>query len=146
MKTIATLLGCGGVLMASWAIAPSPSKRAATPVVTLGPIEAPLPTPRVRVSNDQPVSVDVWYVRVGDAKTARRLGWVSGSATRTFLLPEDAGTIRLVVAPRGVGEPFVTGGIEVGPETDIGVELTPKLETSGLEVREMKVSRVAMSR
>jgi len=145
MKTIATLLCGGGVLLAGLVITPSATERATTAVVTLGPVEAPLPTPRVRVSNDHPDSVDVWYVEAGDAKSATRLGWVSGNATRTFLLPEDAGTIRLVAARRG-SQPFVTGGIEVGLDTDIGVELTPKLEASGVEVSELKVSREATSR
>jgi hypothetical protein len=88
MKTIATLLCGGGVLLAGLVITPSATERATTAVVTLGPVEAPLPTPRVRVSNDHPDSVDVWYVRDGDAKSAKRLGWAAGSATRTFCCRE----------------------------------------------------------
>jgi len=88
MKTLATLLCCGGVLVGGLAIAPSRDDGAVTASVTLGPLEAPLPTPRVRVSNDHPDSVDVWYVRDGDAKSAKRLGWAAGSATRTFCCRE----------------------------------------------------------
>jgi hypothetical protein len=138
---MATLLGGGGVLVAALAITPSSAERPNTAVVTLGPLEAPLPTPRVRVSNDHRDTVDVWYVRVGDPKSVRRLGWVADSATWTFQLPGDADVIRLVVAPGDGSTPLVTAAIDVGPDTDIGVELRPDLQAVSLEVRTLEVIR-----
>jgi len=125
MKTLATLLCGGGVLVAGLAITPSAAERPTRAVVTLGPLEVPLPTPRVRVSNGHPDSVDVWYVRDGEAKSAKRLGWVSESATRTFQLPEGVGPIQIAVAPQASGEPFVTGAIDVNLETTSGWRLRP---------------------
>jgi hypothetical protein len=144
MRTRTTMLFWGGMLAAGFAVAPAseeegargatgvartdaplmrdvPLNAATLPgrgVITLGPLEAPLLPPRVRVANDRSDVVNVFYV-VEATGAWRRLGSVSGMATEAFQVPESVGTIRLVLAPVGSEEAFVSGWIGVDEGTDM---------------------------
>ena len=138
MKTLATLLCCGGVVAAAFVVIPPADYE--TAVVTLGPLESPLLTPRIRVANERSDTVHVGY-RVDGAPGTYQLGSVAADATRTFAVPEGVGTIWIVTEPREGGERFVTGGIGVDLETDIGLAVAKTIARSRVEVAALRVVR-----
>jgi hypothetical protein len=170
MKTRTTVLFWGGMLAVGFAVGPGPEEDGArkTPVVvrtdapprrrdvplnaatltglrnrgviTLGPLEAPLLPPRVRVANDRSDVVNVFYV-VEATGAWQRLGSVSEMATATFQVPEDVGTIRLVLAPAGGEESFVSGWIGVDEGTDVALEAVEELGRSLVTVEALRVVR-----
>jgi len=170
MKTRTTMLFWGGMLAVGFAVGPAseeegtrrvpvvvrtdaPPRRRDVPlnaatmtglrnrgVITLGPLEAPLLPPRVRVANDRLDVVNVFYVVEGTGAW-RRLGSVSGTATETFQVPEDVGTIRLVLAPAGGEGSFVSGWIGVDEGTDVAVEAAEEIDQSRTAVGAVRVVR-----
>jgi hypothetical protein len=114
-------------------------------VVTLGPLEAPLLPPRVRVSNDRSDPVNVFYVVEGTG-VWQRLGSVSGMATETFQVPEDVGTIRFVLAVAGGEDAFMSGWIRVDEGTDAAVEAAEEIEESQVAVGVVRVVRPSSTR
>ena len=109
-----------------------------TGVVTVGPIMPTVSTPRVRVANDRPAPVDVWYVPVG-ADSGRRLGSVDAQATETFAVPGNVQEMRLLIRPQDArGSQYVTGDIAIGRETDVSLRVARELDRSTVEVQRVQ--------
>lgn len=108
-------------------------------VVSVGPLVPTVSTPRVRVANDRPAPVDVWYVPVG-ADSGRRLGSVDAQATETFAVPGNVQGMRLLVRPQDArSSQYVTSDIVIGQETDVSLRVALELDRSTVEVTELDV-------
>lgn len=96
-------------------------------------------TPRVRVANDRPDALDVWFVAVG-SDDLQHLGSVPGLATETFAVPMTVRVMRIVVQPQGInGKPYVTGDITVDLQTDVSVTVAIDLDRTKVLVSTLDV-------
>ena len=88
----------------------------------------------VSVSNQNPLDVDVFFA-AGSART--RLGTVVTGQTQSFELPApavSAGQVRIVVAPIGARDSYVSEPLTIADGDQVNVRVGPKLAQSSTTV------------
>jgi hypothetical protein len=136
MKTLIAVVGAGilvGIAGDRW------TPREAMPVITVGPIEAPVLPPRIRAENAHSADVTVWYAGAEDGAPLR-LGRVPPMATVTFPLPAGVGPGRIVVEAGAAR--FVSQEVAGGADLDVGLEVVSPIEQSRVQVLRLEVVRV----
>jgi hypothetical protein len=151
MKTLALLLVAGALAglarTGSWSHDVTPLDRAEAgsaegmAFVAYGPIESPLPLPRVRVTNSRLDQVDILYVAPG-VEGIHELGWVPAGATRTFQVPDIVSSLRIVAQSWAGDEQFVSGDIEIDGFTDVALEVVDTMDSSVVAVTEVHLVSV----
>jgi hypothetical protein len=114
--------------------------RAEAPVVTVGGIESPLPTPRVLVRNLHPAAVEVSYATAG-GPAIHRLGVVPALATVTFPLPVCGGPERIVIEARAGHEWFASPELACDGGSEISLEIAAAIGRSQVGVTTLRVIR-----
>ena len=137
MKPVLALLASAGLATAV-AVGPTPDRAETRAVVTLGAIESPTPTPRVRITNRRIESVEIAYLEAG-AQVAHKVGEVAGRTTSTFGLPNATRVVRLLIRPMTSAEWLVTQRVEIVPATDLSLAVADPLAETRLEVDKVQV-------
>ena len=114
------------------------SLRAEAPVVTVGDIESPLPTPRVLVRNLHPSNVEVFYA-TADGPAGHRLGVVPALATMTFPLPACGGAERIVIEVRAEHEWFASPEFACDEGSEVSLEIAAPMGRSRVDVTTVEV-------